>query len=88
MSRVFPNPTRGNTVVRFEINQPQPVRIAVFDAAGRRLRSLADGPFSLGQHERIWDATNDAGHRVAPGVYFVRAEASTGRASERVLVLK
>jgi hypothetical protein len=41
-----------------------------------------------GRHSVVWDAKNDAGERVASGVYFVRLECDGARDSRRLVVLK
>ena len=44
----------------------------VFDVAGRRVRSLVDGPLPAGRHEVAWDGRDQAGRAVASGTYFSR----------------
>jgi hypothetical protein len=36
------------------------------------VRLLREGPFLAGEHDVFWDATDEAGRRVAAGVYFLR----------------
>ena len=74
--RVWPNPARG--VVHIDgIGVDD---LAVFDAAGRRVRSL-----STVTGRAVWDVRDGNGRRVSPGVYFVRPNDVTGSAS-RVLI--
>jgi hypothetical protein len=84
----FPNPLVGRSVIAFELGNPQPVRVALYDVAGRRVRTLADQPFDAGRHERVWDGTDDRGRPVAAGIYLVRAESATATASEKILMLR
>src|SRR5262249_25900618 len=56
-----------------------PARLAIFDAAGRRLRLLEWNIESAGTHVRTWDRRDDDGARAARGVYFVQL-ATRGRA--------
>jgi hypothetical protein len=51
-------------------------RVTVHDLAGRRVRDLGrvgDDGTETGR-EVVWDGRDDAGRRVAAGVYFVRGE--------------
>lgn len=81
--RVAPNPVRARTEVEFEMVQPGRVRLAVFDAAGRRVRTLLDGDVGAGFHAASWDAG------AAPaGVYFVRLESAGGVRAEKVTRLQ
>lgn len=63
------------SLIAFDLPEAQAVRVRLYDAAGQRVRTLAEGRFAAGRHERVWDGTDDAGRRVAAGVYFSRLEA-------------
>jgi hypothetical protein len=79
MLEVYPNPMRGSVVFELaggEIGSAG-ARVVIFDAAGRRIRTLA----FTGAVAR-WDRRTGAGDVVAPGVYFYRVDhpgARTGR---------
>ncbi|MEZ5064480.1 MAG: FlgD immunoglobulin-like domain containing protein [bacterium] len=79
-----PNPFRASTSIRFSI--PAGARdhsLAVYDVAGRLVRSLSSGPADAGSHAVSWDGRDGAGHQVAAGVYLTRlvvdGETSTGK---------
>ena len=57
--------------------------VIVNDGSGQELRRLNLGPHSSGEVAFSWDGRDDAGVRVAPGVYDVRAE---GRANSGLQV--
>ncbi len=61
--------------------------MVVYDAAGRTVRTLVQGAMSAGQHQQAWDGTNDAGHSLAAGIYFVRFEAGSFLARQRIVLL-
>jgi len=63
-----PNPARGPVRIRLSLAREARVVIRVFDAAGRMILTLAEGPWSAGAHDFRWDASG-----LAPGVYLVRA---------------
>ena len=75
LGRAAPNPTRAGSSVRASLEAPCSVRLAVFDAAGRLVRRLFDGPRDAGEFAQSWDGTDDAGRAVAPGVYFYQLDA-------------
>lgn len=82
----WPNPARG--AVRFAAALPAAgaARLEVYDAAGRRVRTLADGAFAAGAHAWTWDLRDAAGVRVAPGVYLARFAAAGETRTRRVVV--
>ncbi|MBD3161161.1 MAG: hypothetical protein GF346_03170, partial [Candidatus Eisenbacteria bacterium] len=47
-------------------------RLGVFDAQGRKVRSLENVPSAAGWRELTWDGRDDAGRTVPNGTYWVR----------------
>lgn len=71
--RNWPNPFNPVTTVAFSLPRDGDVTVEVLDLQGRRLRALATGHRSAGEHRVTWDGRDDAGRAVASGVYLVRA---------------
>jgi FlgD Ig-like domain len=67
-----PSPFTGATTLRFELAYDGATTLDVLDVRGRRVRSIASGTLSAGSHALPWDGRDEAGLRVAPGVYFAR----------------
>lgn len=65
----YPNPFTGSTALRFELERPLSLRIAVYDIQGRRVARPAQGFFAAGLHEVPWDAEG-----LAAGAYFITLE--------------
>ena len=76
---------QGTSFVHFGVAKPGRVQVSIYDVAGRKVRNLADRVFSAGEHTLQWDGTDDAGSKLARGVYFVRS--SVQRDAGRVIVL-
>jgi len=86
--RLHPNPTMGGTTIAFYLAKPGATRLAVFDLAGRRVRTLHAGDMGAGAQQFEWDGYDAAGRKVEPGAYVIRLETSTGATATRVMVLK
>jgi ELWxxDGT repeat protein len=84
--RVAPNPAASWTAIRFSIVERGTVTLDVFDPSGRRVRRLLHGQLTPGDHYVTWDRRSDAGHMVAPGVYFARLSRAGEVASERIVL--
>lgn len=82
-----PNPFGGGTTIRFDAPRATHVRLEVFDAQGRRVRTLADRAFEPGTHAIAWDGTDAGGRRVGPGVYLYRVTAEGFRDQRRMVLL-
>lgn len=67
----YPNPARGRSAVAYSVASRAPVQVTVYDVAGRRVRRLLDRLQAPGAYSVTWDQRDEAGRRVAPGVYLV-----------------
>jgi hypothetical protein len=76
---------QGASSVRFGVAKAGRVQVNIYDVAGRKVRGLADRVFPAGEHTLQWDGTDDAGGKVARGVYFVRS--SIQKDTGRIIVL-
>lgn len=76
------NPVRSRTAVRFAWPGSGRVQVELFDAAGRRMRSIYEGD-SQNAGELVL-ATND----LAPGVYLLSARQGAAHGVERVVVVR
>lgn len=70
--RAWPNPFNPSTEIVFSLVREEAVQLAVYDARGRRLATLAEGRLAAGEHRLVWDGRDAAGHSLAAGVYLVR----------------
>jgi hypothetical protein len=73
----------GDLKVAFSLAEPGPVRLELFDAGGRCVRSRDLGKLEAGSHLENLDRDK----RIGAGIYFVRLTQSERRASMRVVVL-
>lgn len=86
LGRGVPNPFAQETKLSFQLSQPERVSLLVYDVNGRRVRTLADDvSYPAGHHGVVWDGRDDAGARVAAGVYTVRL-AGTNFSESRTIV--
>jgi hypothetical protein len=49
------------------------------------VKRLLDAEMPAGRHAVTWDATDDRGTRVAPGVYFYRLRTADGEGTRSVV---
>jgi hypothetical protein len=88
-----PNPFNPVTTIEYGVPAGQgrgrvPVRIAVFDVKGRRVRRLVNGKQEPGVYTAIWDGRDDNGRGVQSGVYFYRLSAGAQTDSRKMLILR
>jgi hypothetical protein len=84
-----PNPFNPATTIRFGLRAGGPVSIAIYDLAGRLVRSLAAAEtFPAGEHALAWDGRSDAGQELGSGVYLLRFEAGEVESSRKITLVK
>ena len=66
----YPNPFDSHTTIEFALPEPKSVRLVVYDALGRQVRTLRNGFMDAGHHSVMWDGRNDAGSTMGSGLYF------------------
>lgn len=67
-----PNPFGRNASISYEVPRAGKAVIEVFDIAGRPVRTVVSGQKEPGRYSAIWDGRDDAGSRLAAGVYLYR----------------
>ena len=76
-----PSPFRDRVDLAFTLSSADRIELAVFEASGRRVRTLvSDSWQAAGPHAVTWDGTDDRGRPVAVGVLFARLRTSAGTA--------
>jgi hypothetical protein len=85
---VGPNPVATSTSIAYGIVHAGPVDLAIFDIAGRRIRSLASGSTPAGIYRVSWDGRDGGGKAVGTGIYFARLRTETGVVGKTVVVAR
>jgi hypothetical protein len=79
---IWPNPGGSRRTVIFDLVRESHVRVRLFDAEGRALRTFTEERLPAGRHRREWHVGNVAG-----GLYFLRLEAD-GDVRTRKIVMR
>jgi hypothetical protein len=83
-----PNPARGETTFAFTLPVAGEASLEVFDAAGRKVKTLYAGGAPAGDTEVVWNLADDAGRPLAPGVYVYRLRAGGETASRKLVMAR
>lgn len=80
----------GMAKIHFGLAKDDRVEIKVYDVTGREVRELANRQFKAGEHDIVWDGTDNGGRPVSRGVYFtqVRYRESAFSDAKKLTVLK
>jgi hypothetical protein len=69
-----PNPIGQGAVLSYRLAARTNLRLELYDVAGRRVRTLVDGPVEAGEHTLSLAPVDGVGRGIASGIYFVRME--------------
>lgn len=76
---VLPNPAVSEAIISFNINEPQRVKIKLYDLLGKELQVIADNKFDAGNHQ-LTIHTPESG-----GVYLIKAETESSVITRRII---
>ena len=83
-----PSPIRDRAQLLFVLPQAGQALVEVLDVEGRVVRVLARGEFARGAHTLGWDGRDQAGRKVASGIYVYRLVTAGGAVNRKAVVLK
>jgi hypothetical protein len=83
-----PNPVAGGTEIKYEVARAGNVSIKVYNAMGQVVKVLQDGRLEPNRYSAHWDGTNQAGERVASGIYFYKMQSDQFSAVKKMAVIK
>ena len=84
----FPNPFNPETTIRFSVAKESNVYIGIYNVKGQRIKSLINGFVNSGDHQVIWNGSDESGRTVSSGLYFYRMRAGEYTSIKRMLLLK
>ncbi len=79
----YPNPFQQKVFVRYNLNHSEPVRVALYDALGRIVKTIDKGHQAAGTHEVLID-----GDQLPAGTYFYEVQTPTQRESRMLTRVK
>mgnify|MGYP001826565860 CR=1 FL=1 len=84
----YPNPFNPVTTIKFDMPRQAHVKLAVYDIAGRLVKTLVDEVRPASSHSVIWDGSDRTGRRVASGTYYYVIQTDSFRATEKMMLVK
>jgi hypothetical protein len=85
--KVAPNPCRAAATIVVETAAAGEQRVVVCDVQGRAVRHLDRGAITPGTRRIAWDGRDDAGVRLAPGIYRVLVKTPRKTTGARIVLL-
>jgi hypothetical protein len=83
-----PNPFAGLTAIRYALPSDGPVRLRIYNPAGRLVRSLLCGQELAGEHEVVWNGRDGHDRECISGLYFCRVEIGNTQLTRMLMKLR
>jgi parallel beta-helix repeat protein/predicted outer membrane repeat protein len=83
-----PNPFRDRLWIGFDIARAGRAELALYDASGRRLRTLLNGWVAPMRRALVWDGRDDQGRPLPSGAYFLRLNAPGREETQRLIRIR
>jgi poly(3-hydroxybutyrate) depolymerase len=84
----YPNPFNSETVIRFALQASAKVELALYNLAGQKVATLAEGVREAGAYTLRWDGRDDSGRELASGVYVYRLQGGSRTETRKLLLLR
>ncbi|MGK9476270.1 LamG-like jellyroll fold domain-containing protein [Melioribacter sp. OK-6-Me] len=85
---VYPNPFNSETIITYNVEREEKIKIEIFNILGRRIVTLVDKYHQPGKYRAIWSGKTDNGERVTSGVYIVRISNGNIQKNLKLILLK
>jgi len=83
-----PNPFNPDTRISFELPREGRAELRIYAVNGMLIRTLVDARLPAGRHSVRWDGCDEAGRRMASGVYFYSLAAPGVDESRKMILVK
>ncbi|HHE54552.1 MAG TPA: T9SS type A sorting domain-containing protein, partial [Caldithrix abyssi] len=85
----YPNPFNPTTTIEFYLPVKKQISLTIYNALGQKVKTLINNQVvSAGNHALQWEGTNDAGAKVASGMYIYELKYGNFKQTKRMMLMK
>jgi hypothetical protein len=84
----YPNPFNPTTTIEVALPQNEFVTLAIYNSAGQIVKTIVSQNLTAGVYKFVWDGTNNAGMRVASGMYIYKIKAGSFTQFKKMMLIK
>jgi hypothetical protein len=88
LAQNYPNPFNPTTEIQFTIPKKEHVKLTVYNILGAKVKTLINEEVTPGVNTVVWDGKNEAGRRVASGVYLYSLNTDNYNKVRKMVLLK
>jgi subtilisin family serine protease len=88
LTETHPNPFNPQLSISFAVAKPQPIKVTVYDMAGRVVRVLTQESYPVGTHTLVWDGTDGQGRAVSSGTYLLQLAGGAVHDARKIMLIR
>ncbi|MCX7785994.1 MAG: agmatine deiminase family protein [candidate division WOR-3 bacterium] len=85
---VYPNPCYDRAFFSLNLSKPSKIKIAVYNAIGQQVKTLANRTFDRGNYNLQWNLYNKNNQKLSSGAYFIKVTIDQETRLDKLLILK
>ncbi len=86
----LPNPVNSTAEIniKFTLSKTLKTKLSIFDATGKKIRTLIDATQPAGQYNLVWDKKDKQNREVSAGTYFYLLDTDEGKKIKQQIIVK
>jgi hypothetical protein len=84
--KIYPNPFKGAVRILYVLPVADKVAVDILDMQGRIVRSWPFAQKSAGNHELLWQVSNNGSKTIPSGTYICRITSTKGNVSKKMMI--
>ncbi len=88
LGQAVPNPATHGIRLSYYLAEAGHVAVTIYDASGKKVKTLVKGLQGAGQQSVSWDGTDEGGRKMPSGVYFYRLQTGSATLSKKLVVVR
>lgn len=85
---VYPNPFNPSCTIRFNLPKQGSANLSIYNVKGQKVRELVCGTLPSGENKLNWDGKDASGQFLSSGLYFAKLDSASGKAVQKLLMVK
>ncbi|MBI9031929.1 T9SS type A sorting domain-containing protein [bacterium] len=84
----YPNPFNPETSISYNLKTADFVLLDVYNIKGQKVKTLVNEYKETGNHNVVWNGTDDANNNVASGLYFYKMKSGKYTSTKKMILMK
>ncbi|RPI01885.1 MAG: T9SS C-terminal target domain-containing protein [Calditrichaeota bacterium] len=84
----YPNPFNPTTEIKYSIEKPTEVSLAVYNPSGQMVRQLVRARQQAGEYHVVWNGTSADGSSQPSGIYYARLISDSGSQTIKMVLIR